>query len=266
MRKAGRGFFIGRNAGVPARLNANRALVSSRVDDQGDLQMGNRSGQLVCQHLEGIRRDVLKRFSRIIREYARHRHGVYALYRKGRLYYVGLAQDLRGRLENHLRDRHHGRWDTFSMYLTLRNEHLKDLEALLLRISRPQGNKQSGKFMRSQSLNRSLKGRIRDEQEDELRNLLGLPNRDLSPHSSRNSKATLSPFIKSAFPIRWRFKGVTYKARVRTDGTIRFRSKTFTSPSSAATSITRRAMNGWTCWEYDRGSGDWVPLDKLRNQ
>jgi type I restriction-modification system DNA methylase subunit len=34
------------------------------------------------------------------------RHGVYALYRGNRLYYVGLASNLRSRLNTHLRDRH----------------------------------------------------------------------------------------------------------------------------------------------------------------
>jgi len=28
--------------------------------------------------------------------------------------------------------------------------------------------------------------------------------------------------------------------------------------------ITGRAMNGWTCWTYERAPGDWVKLDELR--
>ena len=39
--------------------------------------------QLVCQHWENISR---KAFEAIIRQYVRHRQGVYALYRRNKLY------------------------------------------------------------------------------------------------------------------------------------------------------------------------------------
>ena len=73
---------------------------------------------LVCQHLENISRDVLEQHQEIVRKYVRHRQGVYALYRRGKLYYVGLASNLRGRLAHHLKDRHHGSWARFSVYLS----------------------------------------------------------------------------------------------------------------------------------------------------
>ncbi|MBI4565182.1 MAG: DUF2924 domain-containing protein [Planctomycetes bacterium] len=228
--------------------------------------MAVRSGQLVCQHLERISGDVLELFPRIVREYARRRSGVYALYRREHLYYVGLAKDLRGRLRHHLRDRHHGRWDTFSMYLTLRNEHLKELESLILRISRPKGNRQAGKFVRSQNLNRELKRLMRQEQTEVMRRLLGLGLRNTETHTESDSKAVLAPFVRKGFQIRWRYKGVTYKARVRRDGVIRFRGRKYNSPSTAASAITRRGMNGWSCWRYERAPGDWVPLDNLRRR
>jgi len=47
---------------------------------------------LVCQHLENISRDALKTYLDVIRDYVRHRQGVYALYRRTKLYYVGLAK------------------------------------------------------------------------------------------------------------------------------------------------------------------------------
>ena len=74
---------------------------------------------LVCQHLEDISRDALEKHQKIIKQYVRRRNGVYALYRKGKLYYVGLAKNLRSRLTHHLRDRHSNAWDRFSVYLTL---------------------------------------------------------------------------------------------------------------------------------------------------
>ncbi len=50
---------------------------------------------LVCQYLEKISRAALEKHQRIIREYVAKRHGVYALYRGNRLYYVGLASPSR---------------------------------------------------------------------------------------------------------------------------------------------------------------------------
>lgn len=54
--------------------------------------------QLVCQHFENVSREALQKHQDLIREYVRGRHGVYALYRKGKLHYVGLARNLRSRL------------------------------------------------------------------------------------------------------------------------------------------------------------------------
>jgi len=46
---------------------------------------------IVCQYLESISRKALERYQKVIKRYVRDRHGVYALYRKNKLYYVGLA-------------------------------------------------------------------------------------------------------------------------------------------------------------------------------
>ena len=100
---------------------------------------------LVCQHLENVSRTVLEEHQDIIREYVRHRQGVYALYRRGKLYYVGLASNLRTRLAHHLKDRHHESWDRFSVYLTIGDSHLRELESLILRIVKPSDKNQQGK-------------------------------------------------------------------------------------------------------------------------
>jgi len=48
----------------------------------------------VCEHLENISRTALEKYQDLIRDYVRRRPGVYALYRRGKLYYVGLAGNL----------------------------------------------------------------------------------------------------------------------------------------------------------------------------
>jgi len=60
----------------------------------------------VTQHLENISREALEQFQPVIFEFIRGRRGVYALYRRGKPYYVGLASNLTSRLRTHLRDKH----------------------------------------------------------------------------------------------------------------------------------------------------------------
>jgi hypothetical protein len=59
----------------------------------------SKRGPLVCQHLENISRDGLDKYQDVIRAFVRYRHGVYALYKRTKLYHVGLAKDLRWRLK-----------------------------------------------------------------------------------------------------------------------------------------------------------------------
>ena len=103
--------------------------------------MAKRSKQLVSEYLENISRKALHKYQPLIREYVKGKKGVYALYRGYRLKYVGLATDLRKRLRRHLRDRHAHSWDKFSVYLTKSDEHLRELEALVLRIAAPRENR-----------------------------------------------------------------------------------------------------------------------------
>jgi len=85
--------------------------------------------------------------------------GIYVLYNKGRVYYIGLSSSsMRSRLRSHAkRDRHAGKWDTFSFYQVRRGKYIKDIESLLLRVFRPPGNKVSGRFHRKYNVARRLK-------------------------------------------------------------------------------------------------------------
>lgn len=234
-------------------------------------------GQLVCQHLEKISRKLIEDYPEVIREYVRGRHGIYALYRQNRLYYVGLASNLPFRLQHHLRDRHGETWDRFSIYLTISDAHLRELESLVLKISNPKGNVQAGKFIRSQDLRRAVYGRIRDIQKKERMDLFG--EDVLGPQIKKGEVedkglGILAPYVTKRFQIRFQYKGNLYIAHVRKDGWISFDSnsaaysrlkgKKFKSPSGAAKAITRQAMDGWLCWKYERSPGEWVLLDELR--
>jgi hypothetical protein len=222
---------------------------------------------LVCQQLENISRQALERYQDIIRRYVRQRHGVYALYRRGKLQYVGLASNLRSRLGHHLRDRHQDSWDRFSVYLTIGDTHLKELEALILRIVKPVGNKVKGKFAKCEDIRKKFAREVRLHQRNELRSLLGKggAEEESKEEVQELRKPVMASYVNTPMKLRALFKGKTLVASVRRDGLIRFKGKFYTSPSLAAAAACKRATcNGWTFWKYERAPGDWVLLKELR--
>jgi hypothetical protein len=231
--------------------------------------MGKANG-LVCQHLEHISVRALEEYQQIIRAYVRQREGVYALYRKGRLYYVGLASDLKWRLGAHLKDRHKEKWDSFSVYLTVNDQHLKELESLMLRVilPKPKGNKQSGKFAMSENLLRRFKRDIKDYHRKELRELIGLTSKQAKEKTQRIGGALAEYVQRSGRRLRLRvvYKGKRYRAFVEKDGTVRYKNRKYSSPSAAGAAVIQRACNGWTFWRFERAPGQWVRLDKLRGK
>ena len=74
---------------------------------------------LVHQHLENVSRELLELHPDVVKQFIGRNAGIYALYRKKKLYYVGLATGLRGRLKAHVKNKHGHSWDRFSIYLTI---------------------------------------------------------------------------------------------------------------------------------------------------
>lgn len=223
---------------------------------------------LVCQYLERISRKALEQYQDILRAYVKGRHGLYVLYQDDRLYYVGLATDLRDRLNAHLRD-HHGRsWNRFSIYLTIGNSHIHQLESLVLRIVRPNGNKLRGSFGSAENLNTRFNGDLQRRQRIEREELLGLP--PSAPKITRKeiqnkNIPVLAAYINRPLKLRTKFKGRYLKARVLKNGTVVFDGRRFNSPSlAAAAACDRPTCNGWTFWRYERGPHEWVLLHELR--
>ncbi len=227
---------------------------------------------LVSQYLERISSDALAEYQKIIREYVRRRSGVYALYRRNRLYYVGLASNLRNRLHQHLKGKkHRGKWDRFSVYLTMDDQHLKELESLVLRIVQPSGNSQGGKFRRAENLRVRLARDIRQFYRAELDRVLGkIRQQQLDDDRLSRDKGRLPPLrpflnrLRRPRRLRADFKGRLYRARVKGNGQINFGGHTYNSPSLAAHRATKRPTNGWTFWTFERAPGDWVSLKELR--
>jgi Restriction Enzyme Adenine Methylase Associated len=227
---------------------------------------------LVCQHLENLSRVVLERYQAIIRTYVRGREGVYALYSHGKLYYVGLAGDLQWRLKHHLKDKHGESWDRFSIYLTIGDSHLKELESLLLRViqPKPKGNTQSGRFASSENLHLKFKKDIKDLQAHELASLVGgkelLKAKLRVAQAKIDTKVDLGRYLRGSSGLKLRavYKGRTLSAKLRRDGQIRFRKKLYKSPSGAGVAAVGHRCNGWRFWKFERAPGDWVSLKRLR--
>ena len=227
--------------------------------------------QLVCQHLEYISREALEKYQDIIRQYIRGRHGIYALYRKGKLQYVGLASNLRARLHRHLHDRHKDSWDHFSVYLTIDNRGIKELETLLLRIVSPSGNRVGGKFVRSQNLAVQLRRDIRLWHREQEQMLVPVRRKAVGEkkvrveRETKSSSVPLAAYISEPKRLRVRYKGKLYRGRIRRDGTILYDGVVYQTPSAAGNAIRKKATNGWQFWHYERAPGDWIALSKIRD-
>lgn len=233
--------------------------------------MSRRRAPLVCQYVENFSSAALEQHADIIREIVGRQHGVYALYRRDKLYYVGLTINLRGRLNSHLKDRHRGLWDRFSIYLTIEDRHLRELESLVVRIAKPKGNRQTGKFARSENLMRMIRRRVKEKQRAEWLELIGREMELIAAEDDEVSKGgakkpALAGYVERAMSLRAKYKGKIHKARVRKNGTIRVKRRTFNSPSLAAQAVVGRPCNGWGFWTYERAPGKWVRLRELRRR
>jgi hypothetical protein len=215
--------------------------------------------------LENVSRELLERHPDVVRNFVGRNAGIYALYKRNKLYYVGLATALRGRLKAHGRNKHGKSWDRFSIYLTIKDQHLREIEALLHRIANPPGAKQRGKLAQSKDMRRRITRAIREKQFSEVSSLFG---RETSPVKSATGGNAPNSELRRLFPqgarIRGILKGTTFRARVQRNGKIRFKGKLYRSLSVAAMAAIKRPTNGWWFWQIERGRRNWVRLNKIR--
>lgn len=211
----------------------------------------------------------MERFPKLLKVYLRDRNGIYALYRKRRLYYVGLASKMSGRLAQHLKDKHAGKWSYFSVYLTIGDSHMKELESLLLRILKPPGNSQLGKFPRAENLRGRLRGDIRRIQKYEQEVLLGgsrtrSPCPDAIPTIRGKGGVALTDLAQRVRRLRGIHSGRVIRATVLASGAVRVNGKRYASLSEAARAVVRGPANGWDFWRFERAPGEWVRVRVLR--
>ncbi len=229
---------------------------------------------LVLRHLENVSGSLVAKHRDVIAEYARGKCGVYVLYNKGKMYYVGLASNLSVRLNSHLKDHHRDKWDRFSMYLTRNDSHMRELEALLHRVLRPQGNRQIGRLAGSEDLRRLLRMNLKDRYRQELDELMGervtaartsrSPSKEGRRSRQDHRDRALAGFVSRATTLKAWYKGYEYSARLLKTGVVRYGGKSYDSPSAAAKAIQKRPVNGWWFWQMQQKSGEWTRLKDLR--
>lgn len=231
---------------------------------------------IISGYLEKINAQVFDKYKGEITEMIRGHQGLYALYRRNKLYYVGLASNLKNRISHHLRNRHQGKWTHFSLYVIRKTDHVKELESMLLRIAYPEGNAVRGKLSKADNLLPKLTDLVKRHQEEERKRLLGV--RRHSTRQTKKSKAARKAWktrmakdkpLKGVFSKRTQiyapYKGEVFRATVFTSGTIKFDGHLYNSPSAAGKAVRKgKATNGWTFWKTKNKDGELVPLATLR--
>ncbi len=231
-----------------------------------------KSRNLVLGYLERISSKVFSDFPKQLTDLVSKQHGVYALYKGDQLYYVGLATNLRNRIKQHTRGKHRGKWDKFSLYLVQKADHIKELESLILRIADPKGNTIKGRLHRADNLKSRLQRQIKSAQEKQLIKLIGskggVKSRSSTKYPKKNTVKSKQPplalYTKKRFKIRTTYKGESFEAFVRKDGTINYKGVIYNSPTMAGKTVFGRNVNGWYIWRYRNRKGDWARLDELR--
>jgi len=119
----------------------------------------------------------------------------------------------------HLRDKHKGKWDTFSIYLTINVGHMKEIESLILRVARPPGNSVGGKPSASRDLVRAVRKEIRAKLDRETDLLIGRIKATTGETIDAKEEAgALLYFLPRGAQLRATNRGKTFKARLLKNG------------------------------------------------
>ena len=202
-----------------------------------------KSKPIVTGYLEKIGAKVFDDYSSVITEMIKGHQGIYALYKGDKLYYVGLASNLKSRIKAHKADKHHGKWTRFSLYVIRKEDHIKELESLILRIAYPKGNSVKGKLKESKDLRPLLKNKLKEEWVKKFAEIVGSKKKitNQKKTKAKNNKSSLKGLLKNYQRIYCSYKGKEHKAKVLPNGTIELipSKQRFNSPSLAGIAVTK---------------------------
>jgi len=221
-----------------------------------------RHSGLVTHSLEHISKEIFSKYSDLITELIEKSSGVYALYDENELYYVGRATQLRTRVKHHLKDRHEAGWTHFSLFLVNNDDHIGEIESLLVRIANPRGNFVKPKGRDSRALHKELESLIKQKHKEELDSLFSTRSKKQIKIKIKNRE--IKDLVEKRTPIYRTYKGKEYKAYLSPSGIINFKHKKYDSPTGAAKAITKRMVNGWYFWNIKDQNNNWVKLKDYR--
>jgi len=230
---------------------------------------------IIQGHLEKVSSRVFERYQKEVTELVKQGQGVYALYRRDKLYYIGLASDLERRIKWHLKDKHKGKWDRFNLYMIKKTDHIREVESLLIRIADPEGNKLRGKLGGSKNLGRALDAAIKQRQDEERGIIFEQRERGrkkgkrkkVKGRTKRKGERPMKGYFPKGKMIYTSYKGKEYKAWVSGNGRIKFQNNMYDTPSGAGKAILDKgAVDGWKFWKYKDKNGELVYINQLRKK
>ena len=235
--------------------------------------------QIITQKLEYISRNIFEKYKTKIIQHIENQPGVYALYDQQELYYVGRASDLVKRVNRHLKDQHSALWTHFSLYLTKKIQYINDIEAVVIAIAEPKGNKIKPELGgEEKKLKNILKTSIKEKYQEELKELDGRKSGHLKKTNTNQNRQSgkkprkITPCLKNYFTSNRRliktYKGKTYKATLLTSGKIKYNKKIYSSINQSAIDIVKKIsgrnhMQGSTFWFVKNNENKWVKLNEL---
>ena len=220
--------------------------------------------KMFTQKIEKISRELFEKYQGVLSELIGRSHGIYALYNENELYYVGKATDLKTRVKQHLKDRHYAQWTRFSLFLTKKSSYIRDIESVIIAISDPKGNRNKPKGSANNQLIKKLNSILKEEQEKERYRLTNKQKRNTTRKKvSRKTRPVLKGYFSRSRPLVREYKGKEYKARLLTSGKIKYKGKTYNTPSAAAVEVVKKPTNGWTFWYVQTEEGSWKNLSSL---
>ena len=222
---------------------------------------------ILTQKLEGISKKIFERHKKKVIHYIGNKPGVYALYDEKELYYVGRASDLAKRVNHHLKDRHSALWTHFSVYFTKKVQYANDIEAVIISIAQPKGNKVKPKLGKETRLKDIIRKAIKESHQEELKEL-GFEGKRRVDSKKKNKRPNLKNYFEKKQSLMKSYKGKIYRATMLKSGKIKYKNKLYNTPTSAAKAIVRRkslnsAINGWEFWFIKDSESNWVKLSDL---
>lgn len=152
--------------------------------------------QLISYQLFRVSIELFKKYKKILLKKINNKCGIYVLHDGEDIYYVGKDKSLGKRLEQHLTDRHKGKWDYFSFYVVKNPKNLDALEKMLISLLKPSGNN----LLYERELKKAIKEldqEVREFQEEERKSYFNLSGCFPEPKKIKNSHTSGNSTIKN---------------------------------------------------------------------